>query len=133
MLVIAEDWCPDAYRGVPAMARISETTGIEMRIFPRDNNLDIADEFLNKGEFRSIPTVVFYTKGLKYICHWIERPALANQERAKIEDEAKKERPGASEQEIRAQVSERTRPRYPAWQQETIREVRQMLAKKLSI
>ncbi len=58
---------------------------------------------------------------------------MANQERAKIEEEVKKEKPGASEQEIRTLIGERTRARYPAWQQESVREMLQMLTKKLGI
>lgn len=133
ILVLAEDWCPDVYRGVPVMARIAEASGMEMRIFPRDQNLDIMDEFLNRGEFRSIPTVVFYTKDQQYICHWSERPELANRERAGIEEVTKKEMPNASEQELRTAVGMRTRARFPAWQQESVREMRQMLAEKLGI
>ncbi len=133
VLILGEDWCPDVFRGMPVIAHIAEASGIEMRIFPRDQNLDIMNEFLNRGQFMSIPTVVYYTKDQQYICHWIERPELANQERSKIEEQVKKEKPGASEQEIRTMVGERTRARYPAWQQESVREMRQMLAKKLAI
>src|SRR3989304_20153 len=46
----------------------------------RDQNLDIANEFLYKGEFQSIPTLVFYTKDLKYLAHWIERAQKARDE-----------------------------------------------------
>ncbi len=133
MLVLGEDWCPDVFRGMPVMARIAEATGIEMRIFPRDQNLDIMNEFLNQGKFMSMPVAVFYTKDIKHICHWIERPASANQERAKIEESAKKEMPNASEPEFRVVIRERTQVRYPAWQKETIREMRQMLLEKLGI
>jgi len=133
MLVICEDWCPDAFRGVPVMAHIAEAVGVEMRIFPRDKNLDIANEFLNQGKYQSIPVCVFYTKDLKYIAHWIERPALANEERIRIEAEIKKQMPAANEQEIRMVVRERTQTRYPAWQQATIQEMRKLLASKLGI
>lgn len=133
MLVLGEDWCPDVMRGMPVMARISEAAGIEMRVFPRDQNLDIMNEFLNQGQFMSIPVVVFYTKDLQHICHWIERPAIANQERAKLEESVKKERPAANEQELRTLIRERTQARYPAWQKETVREIRQMLAEKLGL
>ncbi len=133
MLVLGEDWCPDVFRGMPVMARIAEAAGMEMRIFPRDANIDIMNEFLNRGEFMSIPVAVFYTNDLQYICHWIERPALANEERAKIEEDVKKEMPKASEQETRTQVRERTQSRYPAWQKETVKEMRELLAEKLGI
>ena len=41
VLALAEDWCPDVLRGLPVLARIAEAAGQEMRIFPRDQNLDI--------------------------------------------------------------------------------------------
>ncbi len=133
MLVLGEPWCPDVFRGMPVAARISEVTGVEMRIFPRDENLDIMNEFLNRGEHISIPVIVFYTPDLRPICHWIERPVLANQEREQIQASVKKEMPDASEQEQRAETRKRTQARYPAWQQESIREMRRMLAEKLNI
>ena len=51
VLVLGEDWCPDVFRGMPAIARITEASGMEMRVFPRDQNLDIMNEFLNHGQF----------------------------------------------------------------------------------
>ena len=45
LLVIGEDWCPDVFRGMPEFARIAEAADIEMRIFPRDENLDIIGAF----------------------------------------------------------------------------------------
>ncbi len=131
IMVIGEDWCPDVYRGMPAMARIAEAAGIEMRIFPRDQNMDIMNEFLNKGQFLSIPVAVFYTKDHTYIGHWIERPAMANQERAEIEAQVKQEMPNADDQETRAQIRTRTQTRYGVWLQESIKEMRQLLEGRL--
>ena len=131
MLVLGEDWCPDVYRGMPVMTRIAEASGMEMRVFPRDEHMDIMDEFLNQGEFKSIPVAVFYTKDQEYLGHWIERPVLANTERVEIEQSVNKEMAGSDEQEIRAAIRERTRTRQTAWQQESVREMRQILAEKL--
>lgn len=133
LLAIAEDWCPDAFRGVPVMARIAEAAGAEMRIFPRDQNLDIMNEFLNQGKFMSIPVAVFFTSGLKEIGRWVERPQVAYRERAEIEAAIKKEMPNATESDFRLAIRDRTQPRYPAWQQETVREMRQTLAAKLGL
>ena len=133
ILVLGEDWCPDVHRGMPTMVRMAEAAEIEVRVFPRDQHLDIADEFLNHGEFRSIPVAVFYTKDHQYIGHWIERPALANQERAQIDEDVKRDLPNGTEQEIRAEVRARNQARQPAWQQESIREMCQMLAEKLAL
>ena len=133
VMVIGEAWCPDVTRGMPAAARVAEASGIEMRVFPRDKNPDIMNEYLKEGKYQSIPVIVFFTKDQQELCRWIERPGIADIERAKIEEEVKKEKPGASEQEIRQATGERTRPRQLSWQQESIREWRLMLAKKLGV
>ncbi len=133
MMVIGEDWCPDVFRGLPVMARIAETAGVELRIFPRDANLDIMNEFLKEGKFTSIPVAVFYTHDLKHLCQWIERPALADEERARIEAEVKGQMAGASEQEVQLATRKRTQERYPAWQQASIAEMRALLAKALGM
>jgi hypothetical protein len=133
MLVLGEDWCPDVFRGLPVMARIAEAAGIEMRIFPRDQNLDIMNEFLNQGKFMSMPVAVFYTKDLRHICHWIERPASANRERTQIEADVRKDKPQTGAPEVQMVIRERLQARYPAWQQESIREMRQMLSEKMGL
>jgi hypothetical protein len=116
---------------MPVAVRIAEASGIEIRIFPRDKNVDIMNEFLNRGEFQSIPVIVFYSKDVKYVAHWTERPALANEERAQITEQVKKELPNASEQDFRAENRKRTMVRYPLWQQASIKEMRQLLARKV--
>ena len=55
MLALAEAWCGDVYRELPTAVRIAEATGIELRIFLRDQNPDIMDEFLLNGKARAIP------------------------------------------------------------------------------
>src|SRR5574341_228345 len=84
VMALGEDWCPDVFRGLPVLARIAEAAGMELRIFPRDDNLDIMNEFLNHGESQSIPTFVFYTSDHRYLAHWIERPATANAEMGEV-------------------------------------------------
>ena len=133
VLVLGEDWCPDVYRGMPLIGRISEVSGMEMRVFPRDANLDIADEFLNRGEFRSIPTVVFYTADQEYLFHWIERPALANKETAEINQAIEREMAGQDEQVVRQARRERVNARFPDWQKATVRELRELLGQKLGL
>jgi thiol-disulfide isomerase/thioredoxin len=133
VLVLGEDWCPDVYRGMPMMARIAEAAGIEMRVFPRDQHLDIMDEFLNHGEHKSIPVAVFYDKAHRYITHWIERPASANEERGQIDADVKRDLPNGDEQAIRAEVRARTQARHPAWQQQSIAEMRRFLTDKLGL
>src|SRR5262245_27266906 len=47
-LAIAEAFCPDVFRGLPAVAKLCEATGLELRVVFRDQNLDIMNEFLNR-------------------------------------------------------------------------------------
>ena len=133
MLIIGEDWCPDVYRGMPVMARIAEASGMEIRVFPRDSHLDIMNEFLNKGEYLSIPVAVFYTRDHQYIGHWIERPKAANQERAQIEEQIKRDLPDADDQTARAELRTRNRASFPAWQQASVVEMRQIVAQHLNM
>lgn len=133
ILVVGEDWCPDVFRGLPVAARIAEAAGMELRMFPRDKNPDIMNLFLNQGQFMSIPVIVFYTRDFGYIWHFTERPASANRERVEIEAQMKKEMPSASEQDFRNAMRQRLASRQVAWQQETVREMRQMLAEKLGV
>ncbi len=85
MLVLGEDWCGDVVRGLGVLARICEAGGLDMRIFPRDTHHDIMNEFLKEGQWMSIPVAVFYTGDHEYICHWIERPTIAEREMHQIE------------------------------------------------
>ena len=58
-LMLAENWCGDVHRNSPLLAHICEAMpNCEMRVFFRDQNLDITDLYLNNG-YRSIPVIVF--------------------------------------------------------------------------
>ena len=56
VLAIAEDWCPDVIDNLPILGRIAKESGtLDVRVFLRDQNLDLADQFLYQGKFRSVP------------------------------------------------------------------------------
>lgn len=129
MLVLGEDWCGDVVRGLPVLARVAEAAGLEMRIFPRDQHLDIMNEFLNQGKYQSIPVAVFYTKDHRYLCHWIERPEAAKRESAEIEAAIRKEKPNLTDQEFAQERRARAAPRAAAWQQATVREIVEALTR----
>lgn len=78
-LALGEDWCPDVWRGFAVLCKVAERTGMEVRLFKRDENKDIMAEFLNNGEFESIPTIVFYDRSHRYLGHWIERAKAADE------------------------------------------------------
>ena len=127
MLVLGEDWCPDVYRGMPVLARFAEAAGLEMRVFPRDENLDIMNEFLKDGEFQSIPVAVFYTRGHDYILHWIERPEQANAEMPQL----RKLYEGRTREEAADDVKAFQQGQvWAGWRDATIKELRRLLEEK---
>ena len=128
MLVLGEDWCGDVVRGLPVFSRIAEAGGMEISIFPRDLHHDIMNEFLKEGQWMSIPVAVFYTKDHKYICHWIERPAIAEQEMAEMETAIRGENPEITDQEFSRERRARTAARAGDWIEATIVELKELLS-----
>ena len=145
ILALAEAWCGDVFRELPTVARVSEATGMDLRIFLRDENPDIMDEFLsNNGKARAIPVFVFYTKETRYITHFMERSAGAHAELAAIMDQVRSQLslpagttfgtvPEASKQAFLKQVIARITPRFPLWRKESIQEMRALLSTALKI
>lgn len=131
VLAIGEDWCPDVYRGLPTMAKLAESAGLEVRVFPRDSNLDVMNEFLKEGKYQSIPVFVFYTEGLDYICHWIERPEVADRESEEIEASIREEKPDLDDRQFGIERRKRVSQRFPEWQQATVREINEMLERAM--
>jgi thiol-disulfide isomerase/thioredoxin len=133
VLAISEDWCPDCYRNMPVMARIAEASGMEMRVFARDEHPDIMDEFLKEGQYQSIPVFVFYTPDHEYIGHWIERPAIVYVEQAKVAEAVRLEMPKGSDDEVTRETRRRVQDRHVEWQQDVVRELRELLSQKLGL
>jgi hypothetical protein len=128
-LALGEPWCPDVFRGLPVMARIAESCGMDLRVFFRDQNKDIMAEFLKDGQHESIPTFVFYTRDHRYICHWIERPALANDE-MHLMRQIFENRP--REEALADYLAFQKGPVWANWRRETVREIRELLRKHCS-
>ena len=136
-LALGGSWCPDVFRVGSVMARIAEVSGMELRVFFRDQNNDIMAEFLKHGEHESIPTLVFYTKEHEYIAHWIERPAKANEEMSKLQELTAPLRnaditPEEREKHIKAYVEFQQGPIWAGWRDAAVSEIRQLLEDKVS-
>lgn len=83
VLVIAEDWCADVIDNLPVLGRIAAESGkLNLRVFLRDQNLDLIDHYLKEGKFRSIPVFVFFDDDFKEIGRFIERPESVTARRA---------------------------------------------------
>src|SRR5439155_322837 len=55
VVVLAEDWCGDVIANLPVLGRLAKDSGkLDVRIFLRDQNDDIMQRYLNKGQFKSI-------------------------------------------------------------------------------
>ncbi|HZS31944.1 MAG TPA: thioredoxin family protein [Methylomirabilota bacterium] len=120
VLVIAEEWSSDCRRDVPALQRLAEAGGLELRIFPRDgqrfgrshrpslaeapdSNADLMAEFLNEKHgqtWQSIPVAAFYDRDWGYLYHYTEYPAIYHKER--VVGAIRAPRPGESPAEAQA-------------------------------
>src|SRR2546427_9873355 len=81
VLVITEDWCGDALYNLPVLAKMVEgNPNIELRIFLRDKNPDLTDQYLNQGIYRSIPVFAFFDEGMNELARFIERPPAQTEE-----------------------------------------------------
>ncbi len=118
VLVLAEDWCGDVVANLPVLGRLAQETGkLDVRVFPRDENPDLMDLYLNKGEFRSIPVFAFFDDDFREIGRFIERPASVT------------ERRGAQRSEIYASDGAFGRPESPVDQ--LAADVRERLTRRL--
>jgi hypothetical protein len=145
IVAIAEAWCGDVYRELPTVARIADATGMALRVFLRDENPDIMDEFLsNNGKSRAIPVFVFYTADMQYVTHFTERSESAHRELAEIGDQVKAQMglpkettfataPEDRKQELLREVIARIQPRSDDWRKEAIREMRFLLSTALHL
>ena len=83
VLVLAEDWCGDVIANVPVLGRIlKEAPRLDVRVFYRDQNLDLMERWLNQGKYQSIPVFAFFDENFRELGHWIERPASVTERRA---------------------------------------------------
>ena len=77
VLVISEDWCGTCLAHVPFVAKLVEgRADIDMRLFPRDANLDLMDQYLKKDRYRSIPVFAFFDEQMNELGRFLEtRPS----------------------------------------------------------
>ena len=74
ILVITEDWCGASISSLPFVVKLVEgMPRAELRIFLRDENSDLMDQFLKNGLYRSIPVNVFFDEHMNELARFIER------------------------------------------------------------
>ncbi|MEZ4661334.1 MAG: SelT/SelW/SelH family protein [Caldilineaceae bacterium] len=88
VLVLAEDWCGDVIANLPVLGALARQCGkLNMRIFLRDQNLDIMDQYLKEGKHQSIPVFAFLDQNYNDLGHWIERPVHMSELQAEMRRE----------------------------------------------
>ncbi len=113
VLVITEDWCGDALYNLPVLFKMVEgNPDIEVRVFLRDKNPDLMDQYLNQGTFRSIPVFAFFDENMNEVARFIERPPAHTEEIEKKMLEVRRA--------LRAE-------RYLEWRQGVVHEIRSLL------
>ena len=74
VLVITEDWCGAAIASMPYVVKLVEQMpGADMRVFLRDENPDLMDQFLKNGMYRAIPVFAFFDEQMNELGRFIER------------------------------------------------------------
>jgi hypothetical protein len=135
-VMLAENWCGDVHRNSPLLAHITDAMqGCELRVFFRDQNLDLTDTYLNNS-YRSIPVIAFFDKDWNEVGHWIERAGAASARqavlRSKIIDVAPPDQTEAATNEFRKQYQALHDGPNSLWR-EAVKEVRSILETRLGL
>jgi len=116
VLALAEDWCGDVIANLPILGKLAGQSGtLDVRIFLRDQNKDLMQQYLNQGKYESIPVFAFFDDAFREIGVFIERPASVTERRAEQRKQIHTEHPefgayGASPDDL----AEETRARLTA-------------------
>ena len=94
VLALGEDWCGDVIANLPILGRLAQDSSkLNVRIFLRDQNLDLMDQYLNQGVHRSIPVFVFFDEDFNEVGRFTERPDSVTELRAQKRQEIYQQHP----------------------------------------
>jgi Thioredoxin len=85
VLALGEDWCGDVVANLPILGRLARESGkLDVRVLLRDQEpgTQVMDQYLNQGQFRSIPVFVFLDDNFRELGVFIERPSSVSSVRA---------------------------------------------------
>lgn len=88
ILIISEPWCGDASTTVPVLAKFIAEAGIPVKIFLRDQDKSLINEFLTDGS-ESIPKVLILDKDFMVKDTWGPRPEFGTQLLQKFKSDPK--------------------------------------------
>jgi len=97
VLALAEDWCGDVVANLPILGKLAQESNgkLNVRVLLRDQEpgAKVMDEHLNKGQYKSIPTVIFLDGDFNEVGIWIERPESVTKQREEKRLELYKQNP----------------------------------------
>lgn len=73
MLIIKEDWCGDAMMNIPILKHTIEFLNIKTRVFHRDDDTHLIDQYLTNGKSRAISIFVFMNDSFEQLTVWRPR------------------------------------------------------------
>ena len=73
ILIISEPWCGDASATVPAVTKFFEAAGNEVKIFLRDSDTSLIDQYLTNGT-QSIPIILILNEDFSVKNVWGPQP-----------------------------------------------------------
>ncbi len=134
VLVISEEWSSDCRRDVPALVRLAETGGLELRIFTRDGQRFSREK--GGQTFQSIPVAVFFDKDLRELYRYIEFPACYHKDR--IRGHQATARPGETAEQARARAAKEftamlASPMFDLWGCAALDEILSLLYERVTV
>jgi len=68
-IILAEVWCGHCMLNIPVFLQLTETANIPVRFLPRDEHLELMDQYLT-NEKRIIPIIIFIDKDGNELAKW---------------------------------------------------------------
>jgi hypothetical protein len=154
VLAISEEWSSDCRRDIPLLAKVADTVGLELRIFPRDGQrfssapepdpresptADLMGQYLNRrgGQtFQSIPVIVFFARDMQELYRYIEFPLVYRKDRIRAAQTAAK--PGETAEQTRERAARefaelQASPFFQLWRDAAQAEWISMLYERLKV
>ena len=78
ILIISEPWCGDASATVPAVTQFFEAADVEVKIFLKDSDTSLIEQFLTNGT-QSIPKILILDENFEVKNVWGPRPQFGNE------------------------------------------------------
>lgn len=100
-IALAEVWCGHCMLCVPILLRLAEKTGIPVKFLPRDENLELMDQYQTNGK-RIIPIFIFIDEIGNEVAQW----GPMSETTREFVDEKKKDLPSKDAENYKAKFKE---------------------------